>query len=809
MVKQCIRTAGMMLFIFILNACSLGEPDQVGQEPAEKPTETREWVVKWNGEPDPAFLETVDVLRKNDEDQTMLVKVHEDVDQEKWRAEWLLHDQVEYIQPNFQYKLNNETVDERGEAPSAAAKEPSPDYFLRQTSAVEAWDVWKPKKEVVIAVIDTGVDLDHPLIAPHIVNPMNIAYPGEGAEDITVEDIQRPEERGKTAEEIDAMYAESGVYNDYEERLGAVGHGTGVVGVLLQMLGLVDGENPVESTETTAKIMPIKVMGYHDGEKKGGSDFDMSEAIRMAVNRGADIISLSLGDWAYSKNARDAVEYAEESGVLVVAAAGNRQGATNEPIFYPAAFPTVLAVGGVTADGVFDVYSNHGTGLDLVAPDEHIWTTGNRDGERFRLVDGNSFSTPQVTAVAAMVMQQHPTMSPAQVRNLLRQTADTDVHGWNEQTGYGRVNAFRALTEAPQPDIYEENETQDTATRVSINARAEAVLNRADDEDWFVFDVPNLSDALDFHVKVRLEMPRSLESGVEVRIKQPGKETFVTYTLERSDEVLLTLRPGETYVNVRFHESEPSRFLAYALETEVLMSPDLYEDNDQQWHAHELDLDEATLVEGTFHTEGDDDWYRLRTPEAGNLYVDVSAASPRTDLVLFVQQLGGSGVLVDENGPTGREQLQIRAEAGGIYYVRVSDLNMHPTVGKYDLAVHYEPLVNDVSEPNDRSDQARHLSHPSTPVKSSLHSAADYDWYQLTVPQESDVTVRLYGMEEAVRAEVNVYDEEKMALERREIAPGDTSFSWTETLPEGRYYIRVRRLSGEPATPYTITYFLE
>jgi len=55
MVKQCIRTAGMMLFIFILNACSLGEPDQVGQEPAEKPTETREWVVKWNGEPDPVF----------------------------------------------------------------------------------------------------------------------------------------------------------------------------------------------------------------------------------------------------------------------------------------------------------------------------------------------------------------------------------------------------------------------------------------------------------------------------------------------------------------------------------------------------------------------------------------------------------------------------------------------------------------------------------------------------------------------------------------------------------------------------------
>lgn len=795
--------------LFVLTACSSG-PDMPETEPEKKPTEAREWVVKWQDDPEPEFLETVEVLRENKEDHTMLVKVKPDIDQEKWRAKWILNDNVEYIQPNLMYKLNYET-DERDERQAAdLVEKPARDFFLHQIHAYQAWEVWEPQREVVIAVIDTGVDTDHPFIAPHLVKQTNIVNPGAGAEDIMAEDVLLPEEQGKTPREIEEMYADDETAkHDYWERLEAVGHGTNVTGVLLQTLGLIDGEMPAAATETTAKIMPIKVMGYVNGEKVGGSDFDMSEAIRMAVHKGADIINLSLGDWAYSKNARDAVQMAEEAGVLVIAAAGNWQSGVNEPIFYPAAFPGVLAVGGVTRDGEYDEYSNHGPGLDLTAPDESIWTIHVGDDE-YRWRDGNSFATPQVTAVAAMVMQQYPYMSPAQVRSLLRQTANSSEGDWNPKTGYGVVDAFRAMTEIPQASIYKFNHSQEQAARVSVNDRVEAVLEASHEEDWYVFDIPNFGTDLNYRVNVRIRLSRPLDDGVEVRIKRPGDAEMVSYTVKETEDLLLTVPPGELYLALRFQEEEVSPYLGYELETEILTTPDAYEDNDHQWHAYDLTLeDEETYLEGTFHTEGDKDWYRIKTPDAGNVTIEVAASTPRMDLALFVQQLGGNGVLVDESGPMGKEELQIRVEAGGVYYIRVHDLNIHPTVGMYHMWVTYEPIVSDMNEGNNRSDQATSLTGAQGPVMASLHGRSDIDWYRFRVPQDTEVTVYVTGMEGRVRAEITVYEAGLSALAKHVIASEESEFTWTESLPAGDYYVRVRPLDGvNKETPYAIGYIM-
>lgn len=787
--------------LFMLTACG-SESDVPEAESEKKPTEAREWIVKWQDDPDPEFLETVEVLRENEEDHTMLVKVKSDIDQEKWRAKWILNDNIEYIQPNLKYKLNYETDWEA----EVLVEKPSRDHFLHQIDAHQAWEVWKPEREVVIAVIDTGVDTDHPLIAPHLVKQTNIVRPGEDAQDIMLEDVLLPEEQGKTPQEIEEMYTDDGqAQNDYWERIEAVGHGTNVIGVLLQTLGLIDGNEPVSATEMSAKIMPIKVMGYVNGEKVGGSDFDMSEAIRMAVNKGADIINLSLGDWAYSKNACDAIQMAEEAGVLVVAAAGNWQNGVNEPIFYPAAFPSVLAVGGVTRDGEYDEYSNHGLGLDLAAPDESIWTLHVGDDE-YRWRDGNSFATPQVTAVAAMVMQQYPYMSPAQVRSLLRQTANAQEEDWNPKTGYGVVNAFHAVTEIPRANIFHSNHSQEEAARISVNDRVEAVLETAHEENWYVFDIPHLGNDLNYRVNVFIQLARPLDHGVEVRIKRSGDEEMMSYTVKEAEDLLLTVPPGELYLAFRFQEEETSHYLGYELETEILTTPDAYEDNDHQWHAYDLTLvDEETYLQGTFHTEGDKDWYRIRTPDTGNVTIEVAASTPRMDLALFVQQLGGNGVLVDETGPMGKEELQIRVEAGGVYYIRVHDLNIHPTLGMYHMWVTYEPVVSDANEANNRSDQATSLTGTQGPVLASLHSGQDMDWYRFRVSQDTEVTVYITEMEGRVRAEITVYEEGLHALAKHTIASEETEFTWTENLPAGEYYVRVRSLDGlDQETPYAI-----
>lgn len=798
---------GAALLLLTLAGCRT-DPQTFDTEQTDKPTEAREWVVKWSGEPAQDFLDTVEVLRENEEDHTMLVRVNPDIDQEKWRAEWLLHDNIEYIQPNFRYKLNVAKPGQREGGSGPFERERLPlDYFLDRTEASRAWEAWEPKREVTIAVIDTGVDPEHPLIAPHLVRQTNMIAPGAGAEDITVEDVRKDEEQGKSDAEIAEMYADDPeAYDDYFfGRLGAVGHGTSVIGVLLQMLQLIDGDEAVPPSATSAKVMPIKVMGYENGEKVGGSDFDMTEAIRMAVGRGADIISLSLGDWAYSKNARDAVALAEDAGVLVVAAAGNKQGVTNTPIYYPAAFPTVLAVGGVTMTDEYDEYSNYGPGLDLVAPDENIWTT--TVGGEFRMVDGNSFAVPQVTAAAAMVMQQHPFMSPAQVRQLLRQTADALQDEWNVQTGYGRVNAFRAVSEPLKPHIYGENDEAHKAVPVSVDSRIEAALQTEEDENWYVLDFPRADGELTYHVRVRVTLPRRLEEGAELLVKRPGEAEPVAYTIRQTEDVHLTVPPGEVTMGVRFREGEASGYLSYALETELMMAPDPYEDNDHQWHAYELELPLEQGVTGTFHTDGDRDWYRMTTPESGTLTVELAADSPRMDPVLFVQQLGGSGVLVDEYGPMGSESLQIRVEADSTYYVRVSDENINATIGTYHLWIDYEPDRHAVHEPNNRSDRAVRLQQ-GVPAAAELYEPGDVGWYRFAVDEEADVSLYVAEMEGPIEAEVTLYDRQLRGISQHVLQPGETELSWEETLSQGEYFVRIKNLSGEGASPYVIGYLL-
>lgn len=799
---------GIIGFIVLLAvglpACQAApDPDN---PPSEKATETREWVVKWKGEPDEDFLKTVDVLRTDGEDpHTMLVRVKKDIDQEKWRAEWLLNQNIEYIQPNFQYKINDEpgrTVGGMEEAVLRSLR----NYFLHMTQAKQAHERWDPKREIVIAVIDTGVDTSHPLIAPHLVKQTNIVYPGDSAHDITIEDVLRPEEVGKTDEEIRQMYelGAEGSYEDYQSRLGAVGHGTGVTGVLLQMLGLIDGEEPVQPTEYSAKIMPVKVMGFSNGIKEGGSDFDMAEGIRMAVKRGAHIISLSLGDWAYSKNARDAIDFAEKSGVLVVAAAGNQSEGINEPIFYPAALPDVLAVGGVKLDGTHDEYSNYGAGLDIVAPDEQIWTTDVGGG--FTWVDGNSFATPQVAAVAAMVMQQYPDMTPADVRNLIRQTADREGDVWNEKTGYGRLNALRAVTEQPKDDFFEPNDSPERAARVSYDSRIGGALQPGADEDWFYFEIPYLGDGMHFLMKLKLTFSERPEHGVALFVKRPGENNVLTYPVQKkSDEVLLSVGSGRVLIGLRLPEEKASSALRYTFESQLMMEPDAYTDNSHQWKAYNLDPVEDQMIEGTFHTEGKQSWFRIKTPEVGNMTVRLWATTPRIDPVLFVQQLGGTyGVLQDATGPMGEEALSIRVEAGGVYYLRITNANISAPLGKYQLAINYEPVVTGGNEQNKSSDTAAILSGGDPLKEASLANTSDYDWYTFHLVNEDEVSLMIQDVDKAVDLEVVVYDSSLKGVDRKVIKRGNETFLWQDNLPAGQYFVRVRLLSGEGMASYRI-----
>ena len=188
-----------------------------------------------------------------------------------------------------------------------------------------------------------------------------------------------------------------------------------------------------------------------------GYPLDIAEAINYAAHNGAQVINLSMALPAINPNPGDveilrrAVEAAQAAGALVVAASGNDSYAQ---VSYPAAFDGVLAVGASTQSDERASFSNYGDGLDLIAPGVGIfstkWPSGNHDYGLYNGTgNGTSFASPHAAGVAALVRGLRPDMGQNAVWELVRRTADdVGAQGWDQQTGWGRLNACRAVSEA-------------------------------------------------------------------------------------------------------------------------------------------------------------------------------------------------------------------------------------------------------------------------------------------------------------------------------------------------------------------------
>ncbi len=295
--------------------------------------------------------------------------------------------------------------------------------------APEAWGVSHGSDTITVAVIDEGLDLSHPDLA------------------------------AKTLPGYDATDGTSGG--------GATGddaHGTACAGVAA---ALTDNAIGVAGIAREAKVLPVRV-GYGDGS--GGwvtQDSWLADGIGWAVANGADVLSNSWGGGSPATVITDAIAGAKTSGrgglgSVVVFSAGNANG----PVNYPATLSTVLAVGALSpcderkapasCDGEHWWGSNYGAELDLTAPGVHMYTTdiggtaGYDGGDYYYDFNGTSSAAPVVAGVAGLLLGLEPTLTATEVEARLLATADDLLAaGWDAETGYGRVNAFRALSEGP------------------------------------------------------------------------------------------------------------------------------------------------------------------------------------------------------------------------------------------------------------------------------------------------------------------------------------------------------------------------
>ena len=297
-------------------------------------------------------------------------------------------------------------------------------YGLAQMSAFDAWDVTTGSSSVVVAVVDTGVSYNHPDLAANISRNLG-EVPSNGIDD---------DGNGY----IDDYFGYDFWANDGDPT-DLNGHGTHCAGIVAGR-----GDNGVGGVGITwgASILPVRVLGA-DG---WGGDADVAAGVQYAVDRGASIVSLSLGGSSQSAVLENAIEYARDNGVLAVVAAGNESEDNDQVPSYPANsdLDNVISVAATNQDDDLAWFSNYGAdSVDIAAPGQSILST--HLANSYETLSGTSMATPYVVGVAALMKSVNSSMTYSDLRSRLFQSVDliTSLQG-KISTG-GRVNAYKAV----------------------------------------------------------------------------------------------------------------------------------------------------------------------------------------------------------------------------------------------------------------------------------------------------------------------------------------------------------------------------
>lgn len=316
----------------------------------------------------------------------------------------------------------------------------SRNYYEMET----IWDDIDSVEQIIVAVIDSGVDADHEDL-------QGLVLPGYNA------------------------------FDDSTDVSDNVGNGTHIAGTIAARINNTIGISGIAGDESFCKILPVKALKLREEGGVGGSDLSISKGIIWAADNGARVINLSF-NWKRAlppeqcvepgEIVKQAIDYAMSKGAIIVASAGvNDRGLANEiflvaPLWqaesgkvYPGAYPGVITVSGLDRFDSFYLYGLGGDYVDLCAPAEDVYSTVPNDQYGYR--DGTGFAVPFVSATVALILCQRPELSRFDVLEILKNSADDyGDSGWDPDYGHGKLNIAQAMNQAA---VYDENAYVDNA----------------------------------------------------------------------------------------------------------------------------------------------------------------------------------------------------------------------------------------------------------------------------------------------------------------------------------------------------------
>lgn len=299
---------------------------------------------------------------------------------------------VQFAEPNFE---------------SEALFSPNDTYFnnqwgLPKVMFPQAWDISQGEQSTRIAIVDTGIDKDHPDLSGEIVLRKNFSMASSD------DDLN--------------------------------GHGTHVAGIAA---AITNNNQGVAGGAFKAGLLSIKVLndsgrGYNSGIANG---------LVWAADNGARVINLSLGGGSPSQTLEDAINYAWNKGAVVNCAAGNNGNANR---MYPAYYNNCIAVAATDSGDKKTSWSNFGNWVDVAAPGIDIFSTlpnhKNKisSSRNYGSISGTSMATSFVTGLAGLIFSKNPGLTNSQVRQIIEETAD-QIEGTGDYWVFGRINAYQSL----------------------------------------------------------------------------------------------------------------------------------------------------------------------------------------------------------------------------------------------------------------------------------------------------------------------------------------------------------------------------
>lgn len=336
---------------------------------------------------------------------------------------------VEYIEPNYTYsisKINDADFDKQWGLKNTGRNSGSifaPGKKGVDINAEKAWTLSKGSKNVKIAVIDTGVDYNHPDLKDNIMVNEAELNGTAGVDD---------DGNGY----VDDIYGYDFANNDNDPMDGH-GHGTHCSGVI----GAVHNSIGIAGIMAKVKILPVQFL-----TKKGSGTLEGAiKAIDYAVKRGVQIMSNSWGGGGQSKALEDAVALAEKAGVLFVAAAGNENSNNDTTPTLPASIKldNIVAVGAMDGKGKRASFSNYGAKtVHVFAPGVNIYSTVTNGG--YKKMSGTSMACPHVAGVAGLILANEPNLTYSEIKaKLMQNTNSGDNLGRYSLSGF--VDAYKSM----------------------------------------------------------------------------------------------------------------------------------------------------------------------------------------------------------------------------------------------------------------------------------------------------------------------------------------------------------------------------